>query len=147
MKIELQEKLEHDHPFLNKSGCLYSCADGWYDLIDELCGKISERYKLEGKEPDIIIEEIKEKYGALRVEYQHDNFSDDDAEPENGYFLCGGIEVNLLEINIACLVDEYEEKSKTVCEMCGAQGKLREDLPWIQTLCVSCYAEQVKRVR
>ena len=138
MKIELQEKLKHDHPFLNKGGCLCSCAVGWYDLIDELCGKISERYKLEGKEPDIFIDEIKEKYGTLRVEYSHDNFSDDNGDPNKKA---------ALENDIESLVDEYEEKSKTVCEMCGAPGKLREDLPWIQTLCVSCYAEQVKRVR
>lgn len=150
MKDELEQQLERDFPFMKrdrngeenlyqKLGC--ECDNGWFDLIHELCQKISDRFERDGKEPDILIEEIKEKYGTLRVEYSHDHFSGDN--DDNNDF----DKKAALENDIENLVDEYEEKSKTVCEMCGAPGKLREDLPWIQTLCVSCYAEQVKRVR
>lgn len=137
MKIELQQQLKRDFTFLDKGGCYFSCADGWYNLIGELCKKISERYKLDGKEPDIFIEEIKEKYGALRVEYSHGHFSGDNDDPDKKA---------ALEKDIESLTDEYEEKSKTVCEICGAAGEIRSDLPWIQTLCGSCYTERLKRI-
>ncbi|MBI2449665.1 hypothetical protein HYV49_05205 [Candidatus Pacearchaeota archaeon] len=43
------------------------------------------------------------------------------------------------------LISEYEEKSKTICEDCGKPGSLRDDLPWILTLCDEHYKSQLKR--
>ena len=54
MKEELEQQLEHDFPFMQKSrvkeerntykifGC--ECGDGWYGLIYELCQSITDRY-------------------------------------------------------------------------------------------------------
>ena len=79
MRIELEDELAEKYAFMkkgrsledqHKSGCiddLYSafgceCADGWYGLLDEMCAKIQAVYDENGSEPDIIIDQIKEKY-------------------------------------------------------------------------------------
>ncbi|MEK6880416.1 MAG: LAGLIDADG family homing endonuclease [Nanoarchaeota archaeon] len=43
------------------------------------------------------------------------------------------------------LIQEYEKKSETICEDCGKEGKLRNDLGWILTLCDKHYKENQKR--
>ena len=56
------------------------------------------------------ISQIKEKYGGLR-------------------FYVYGVSGEVLDF-----IDEMEEKSYTICEMCGEPGKPREG-GWILTLC------------
>ena len=97
-------------------------GDGWLDLIDELCYKL--RHLIETKYPDYITDEfpfevvqVKEKFGGLRF---YTNYTNDKIEK---------------------LITKYERKSFRICERCGKKGKLRADLPWIQTLCKKCYLE------
>ena len=64
MKEELEQQLEHDFPFMQKSrvkeerntykifGC--ECGDGWYGLIHELCQSITDRYVKEEILPENI---------------------------------------------------------------------------------------------
>jgi hypothetical protein len=71
MKIELEKQLIEKYPQLFKDvnstpqescmcfGC--ECGDGWYDILDELCRKITEVDK------EAYLLQVKEKYGALRV--------------------------------------------------------------------------------
>ena len=42
---------------------------------------------------------------------------------------------------IETLIDEYKQKSLTICEICGKTGFLRKDLSWLQTLCDDHYKE------
>ena len=42
------------------------------------------------------------------------------------------------------LIDYYEYKSYRTCEACGEKGKIREDLPWVRTLCNKHYMEEKK---
>lgn len=37
------------------------------------------------------------------------------------------------------LIEFYEKKSTVICEFCGRPGKLRNDIPWMKTMCDSCY--------
>lgn len=102
-------------------GC--ECDDGWYELLYGLCGEITEAYKKHGAPVDIVIDQIKEKYGTLRF-YYHLSQNDSDLRRE-----------------ISDIVIKWEKKSAEICERCGKAGVLREDLPWVQTLCDKCYRE------
>ena len=82
----MEKKLEEDFPFMRKGKSLeqqradnyiddlYSafgveCRDGWYDLITELCEEIMKAYTDEGRPMDMVVDQIKEKYGTLRFYY------------------------------------------------------------------------------
>lgn len=45
------------------------------------------------------------------------------------------------------LISKAEEESYNVCEECGEPGKLREDLPFVQTLCDKDYDEKIDPVK
>lgn len=159
MKEELELQLEQDFPFMkrNKSedeqniykrwGC--ECSDGWYQLIHDLCQGITNRYAEYRVPLDIVIEQIKEKFSSLRfyysfegspcpiqaldflgdetsIRFQPDNKNDYEALKE-------------LRRDIAQIVRNYEEKSKTICEVCGEEGRIRMGMPWYRTLCNKCY--------
>lgn len=62
------------------------------------------------------ITDIKEKYGQMSV-YTDGAITDEEYDT----------------------IFAIEEKSSHVCEDCGAKGELREDLPWIKTLCEAHY--------
>lgn len=158
MRDELQKKLADEYPFMRRKPLknpnyiddLYSAfgisaGDGWYQLLWDLCSEITEAYKEAGKEPDIQIDQIKEKYGTLRFYYSFDG------EPWEVHAIdvlgdtgLGAMrlmpegEGNALKQKIADIVRKYEKQSGTVCEMCGKLGKLRTDRMWIRTLCDAC---------
>jgi len=88
----------------------FECGEGWYPLIEELLAKL-----LSLNAPGLIIEQVKEKFGGLRVYYRAD-------VPENLYD------------KIDSLISFYEKKSYTICEVCGKPGKLYSK-GWWQTVC------------
>ena len=120
MKAELQEKLFKKYPTLfelRKSEYNIrtlipivfglEVGDGWYDLLDELFGKMVEL------DDSVKLTQVKEKFGALRV-------------------YIGGSVNEMFD-----LIDEYEEKSSHICDLCGKEGKLGGD-GWLRTLCEDC---------
>ncbi len=139
MKIELEQRIASDFPFMrcvDRNGDTDVIGifidDGWYDLLNELCGRIAALYRDFGAEPDIIAEEVKEKYGGMRFEYYFDT-----GRPTE--------QTNSVHKAINDLVSQYENLSETVCEKCGKPGRLREELPWILTLCDECLLAQKRR--
>lgn len=120
------------------------CGDGWYDLIDALCGNIqghinsvteSRKWALEhnrkikedptyvglnGKPyelrtppcpvPQVVAQQVKEKFGTLR------------------FYCDGGDDATHGMISLA------ESMSGMLCEECGNRGKTRGG-GWIRTLC------------
>lgn len=83
MKHELELRLAEEFPFMRRKRSLveqrnngyisdrYSafgceCADGWYELIRNLCREITEVYEKHNRDVDIVIDQVKEKYGTLR---------------------------------------------------------------------------------
>ncbi len=122
-------------------GC--QCEDGWYDLLDEICAKIQTIYNENGRKPNIIIDQIKEKYGTLRFYY---HFGDKD-QGIHAFDCIGGPSVRFmpgkgdeLYERIAEIVSWGEDRSGEICEECGKPGTIR-DLMYIQTLCDDCYAK------
>jgi hypothetical protein len=90
----------------------FMCDEGWHPLIYELLDKIQAIVDREGY--DFQVTEIKEKFGGLRVYL--------DSETDE----------------IFDLIREYEQKSFTICEVCGKHGKLRNLNGWYKTLCDDC---------
>lgn len=164
MRNELEKQLETDFPFMQRDpengerntykqwGC--ECGDGWYELLRELCQSITDRYGQDGKEPDLIVLQVKEKFAGLRFYY---SYEDSPRRIQAFDFLGDGTSVRLtpdesadedtrkLRRDIAEIVRTFEKKSVTICEFCGAPGEKRKDLPWIYTLCDSCYKAHLEQ--
>jgi|SRR5690606_903362 len=106
--------------------CGFYCDYGWWPLINRLCSDIStevDKLGLEGNDktkPSVTVAQIKEKFGGLRYYVDFEN-SD---------------ESFMKKIN--ALIHEAEEKSFTICEMCGEPGKMAAKKSWMKTLCEKC---------
>lgn len=87
---------------------------GWYPLIEEMITKLAAA----SDDFDVNILDIKEKFGGMRIWV--------DKPTEEMYHI----------------TREYEDKSYTVCEFCGSDGKYRGELPWKRTLCDYHFEEE-----
>lgn len=105
-----------------KTGGWYGCIapDGWKDLIEETDRMLSYL------DPDYEINQIKEKFGALR--YYFDT-------KKTG-----------MDKKIMLVIASYAEyRSMSQCEVCGNFGELRTDQPWLKTLCDKCNSKREVR--
>lgn len=89
-------------------GCHPEVGDGWYTLLDELCAKLQQNADACDSQPKAV--QVKEKFGTLRF-----------------YIDIGTDEQNKM-------IDEAEDKSHELCEVCGAKGSPTKS-DWIKTLC------------
>ena len=131
MKKELQEKLFNNYPEIFRQRGLdrtvtamcygISCGDGWYTLIDTMCGNIQNRMENANRnkpeEEHIICEatQVKEKWGGLRFYVQgSDSYIDG-------------------------IIDLAESMSYRICSECGnASVQNEKKRGWIYTLCDNC---------
>ncbi len=91
----------------------FGIGDGWLPLVKELITKLIELRW--NKE----LCQVKEKFGGLRF-----------------YINSGSDEIH-------ALIHEYENKSFTICETCGKDGKTNKTKTgWIKTLCEECAKER-----
>ena len=124
MKTELDELLCKNYPkmFVNRDAPMtetamcwgFSCGDGWFDLIDELCaniqGYIDANSRPDRPIPQVVVDQVKEKFGTLR------------------FYYTGGDEL------IKGMAWFAESMSGRICETCGNPGKQRSG-GWVRTLC------------
>jgi hypothetical protein len=115
---EFAKKMEAKHPamFENKYGG-FAVGAGWWPIIESLCANIQSHtdwWNTNRKDrpivEQVVVEQIKEKFGGLRFYYQ------------------GG------DDTVAGMVRMAEAWADTACEECGGIGK-RRDGSWIRTLC------------
>jgi hypothetical protein len=89
-------------------------GNGWYNIIDQLCGNIQSHIDWKEKQghnvPQVVAEQVKEKFGTLRFYYR------------------GGDDI------IDGMVRMAESISSVTCEVCGNAGKSNMS-GWIKTLC------------
>lgn len=107
--------IKDKYPALFKKCWDFSTGDGWHDIIEETCEKLS---KFDG----LTIAQIKEKFAVLTI---HPNL------PE----ACG----EEIATKIYSIISNACGKSAITCEHCGATG--RECNPngyWLKTLCPDC---------
>jgi len=92
----------------------FECDDGWFDIINTLCGNIQNYIDWQNKTgknaEQVVAEQVKEKFGTLRFYYH------------------GGDDY------IRGLVTMAESMSGLTCEVCGKPGSLN-DGGWFRTLC------------
>lgn len=95
---------------------------GWNDLLREMF----DRLFTQGWNGDLL--QVKEKFGGLRVYLAH-NFDD-----------------NHLARLLLDLVKEYENRSLTICELCGGfPATVRIYQGWRKTHCDQCYQQEQER--
>ena len=113
MKQETDEEIMNKYKFFKpkSSGSLmcfgFECDKGWFPMLDELCKNIQDTKPPKNFE----VMQVKEKFGTLRFYVQHANEK------------------------IHKLIKESEEKSHSMCEMCGEPGEIRKREFWLKTLC------------
>lgn len=98
---------------------VFDVGEGWYDLIAELSHKLEVmivEYMKEEPEDEFIPRavQVKEKFGGLR--FYMSTYLEDMSE----------------------LIDEAEDKSYEICEICGDVGKVIAKQGWIRTRCMTC---------
>ena len=109
MRPELEQKLIDKYPklFSNKQFWGFECGDGWFDILDHLCGAITQ-YTYNSD--DLMVDQVKEKFGRLR------------------FYLSREDDV------IHGMITMAEYMSGHVCEVCGSPGTTRGG-SWFVTLC------------
>lgn len=124
------EELHSKYPkmFANPYGGV-CVGEGWWPIIKALCNQIHHhvKWKQEQKEkygrgdgcPDVVVAQIKEKFGGLRFYYD------------------GGDDV------VDGMVRMAESWAARSCEVCGHPGESRQG-GWIRTLCDKHDAERHK---
>ena len=135
MKEELQEKLfskyskifrQKDLPANETCMCWgICCGDGWYWLIDMLCGCIQDYIDNNKhlKIPQAEAAQVKEKFGGLRF------YIDRGDETIRGFIWLA------------------EYISYHICEKCGSTENIQPQKTrgWINTLCDKCAKEKYKK--
>lgn len=133
MREDLDKALCEKYPkiFRDRNGDMTQTAmcwgfpgDGWYNILDMLCGAIQDRcdnvkHYRDGKMvpvcEQVVAVQVKEKFGTLRF-----------------YFEGGDAEVH-------GMVALAEHMTKHTCEVCGEPGKLRNVRGWVTTACDKHY--------
>ena len=118
MNSENAGKLYEEYPDLFKRELLtydFECQDGWFVLLDQLGGRIRQYHHC-SKSEKLEIVQIKQTMGALRI------------------YARGGDKV------FRKLIQEAEEKSKSICELDGepASGLYVCAPRWYRYLCKKC---------
>ena len=120
MSPDLTQKLLDKYPklFSNQHFWGFECGDGWYDILDHLCGAITQYTH----DPDeVYVDQIKEKFGRLR------------------FYLSREDDVMHGMITLA------EYMSGHICETCGERGKTRGG-SWMVTLCDEHHEARIARL-
>lgn len=122
-------ELEAKHPalFTQPYGGV-AVSEGWWPIIKTLCACIDTHVKWVNRNPEkqenmipqVVVSQIKEKFGGLRFYYD------------------GG------DDTVSGMVTMAEELASKTCEKCGAPGKVRPG-GWITTLC-DAHEEEHQRI-
>jgi hypothetical protein len=120
-------KMEEQYPkmFAEQYGG-FAVSAGWWPILEALCANIQQHLDWKNRDgevvPQVVVEQIKEKFGGLRFYYQ------------------GGDE------QIHGMVRMAEAWAANCCEDCCAPGKRRSG-GWIRTLCDKHEEEHQERKR
>ena len=145
MKLELEQQLVNTYPKIfseyggdPKQTCMafgFECGDGWYNIIDILCGEIDHycdwyndlfpHLKIQ-----VVAEQVKEKYGSLRFYSRYtfaENLEDHDYE-----------KVTKCMKYIDGMITMAESFSERTCEQCGGASVLDKNMPFPRSMCDAC---------
>jgi hypothetical protein len=144
MREELDRKLCEKYPDIFKDRrkpmnqtamCWgFQHGDGWYDLLDDLCKKLTVIKKLSGI--GVVATTVKEKFGGLRFYIMGDPECKPTVENDTDGSLVGEI--------IHDLIGQAASRSHGTCEECGEYGERREWARWEYTRCYGCWKKAMK---
>jgi hypothetical protein len=121
MNEDKTQELKKKYPKIFKENFWFEHADGWYDLIDNLCYKIQSYIDDFDHVEQAEATQVKEKFGYLR------------------FYIYGGDDF------IHKLIDEAEGKSGQICEACGAPGTVKKlGGYWLMCRCQPCYDKDLE---
>ena len=103
------DQLIVSYPKLFSSSFYFECGEGWYDLLDHLCGLIQNHVTHVGLD-QVEVTQVKEKFGELRFYYMGGD-----------EYIDGAV---VLAMNL----------STHICDICGNPGKLMGK-GWMRTVC------------
>ncbi len=99
----------------------FGIGDGWFGLVDRLSTRLSA-------DPNLVVSQIKEKFGLLRVYFEMSPLPPDEIE----------------EATDAALAEAVAE-SRITCEWCGKPGKNERREDYWSVKCIGCAAEEARR--
>ncbi|WP_178119389.1 antitoxin Xre/MbcA/ParS toxin-binding domain-containing protein [Metapseudomonas lalkuanensis] len=89
----------------------FECQNGWFALIYAAC-ELMQQHTDNSDSGQVIASQVKEKFGGLRFYYH------------------GGDDY------VAPVVELVERLSESICELCGAPGRIRERNGWLSARCL-----------
>lgn len=104
----------------------FSCGDGWFGIIDELCAEITRQVKA-GAMPPVVASRVKSKTGYLRFHIR-------------GHFRP---EENPQALR---LIDLAQQSAERTCEECGMPGERPDEAGYGTVLCPACAARQRQKI-
>ena len=110
MKEELEKKFYDEFPGWFANCWGFECSEGWFDLLWNMCVELRKLGF------DTGFAQIKEKFGTLRA-------------------YANGVTDEQWKV-----IEKAEIDSETICEVCGAVGKLRGK-GWVYLRCDKCWNE------
>lgn len=130
---EFEKKMLETYPkMFSKPFGGFAVGEGWWPVLEALCNQIQHhvKWRQEQKEkynrgngcPDVVVAQIKEKFGGLRFYYD------------------GG------DDTVDGMVRMAESWAARTCEQCGKPGTSRSG-GWIQTLCDEHEAERQAKMK
>lgn len=169
MRKELDEKLCADYPeiFKDRHGdmrqtCMvwgFDVGDGWYSLLDTLCGMLSGEVRSFRKRIEHISEMLKQEDKSSWSEWARGYYNQELLDRLNAQ-----LEEAVKKIPVAVQVKEKfgtlrfyvngaadeqynyisfaEAMSGRVCETCGTTKDVFQTSGWIKTTCKACSAEE-----
>jgi hypothetical protein len=128
-----EQRMKEKYPkMFSQSYGGFAVGPGWWPILEALCDQIHhhvewkqnqlEKYQRGEGCPDVVVTQIKEKFGGLRFYYD------------------GG------DNTVDGMVRMAESWAHRSCEECGAPGKSREG-GWIKVLCDTHEAERQARYK
>jgi len=117
-KDNWQKALMQCFPHLFGRGGYPTVGRGWLDVLDRALGRIDTVVAFEGAGSWIRIVQIKQKFGTIRIYFEH-----------NRDFSAEGLAV------IGEVIELAEARSACTCEECGARGRLYVRDGWVASRC------------
>ena len=109
MRVEHLQALRERYPLILERSSI-DVGDGWFTLLDCLLEQLQTRAR-SGLDPQPVAEQIKEKYGELRVYLKVYS----DAQDQ--------------------LIEFAATLSCRTCDVCGSPGELLKNAGWLRTRC------------
>lgn len=114
------DQLCERHPGFGLSPQSVTCGAGWLPLLEAALLELEDLQKLTpGLQFSVL--QATEKFGALRLYISVPNGTRADVE------------------DVGALISRAEQRSRTVCERCGAAAVVRERAGWLSTRCTACF--------